>query len=161
MSDFEDRLKNAIERGQKRSGAKAEAEKEKALSREEIKRLHSNYRLQLSDKIEKCIAILPDHFPGFEVETIYGEKGWGAACSRDDIISEKGRSQNHYSRFEMTVRPHNDLNVIDLAAKGTVLNKELLRRQHFEDVEKLDVEKFLQLVDTWTLEYAEIYASKM
>ena len=160
MTDFEDRLKNAIERGQKTGGAKANAQREKELSREDIKRLHSKYRLQLSDQIEKCISALPDHFPGFETETIYGEKGWGAACSRDDIVSTRGKSTNLYSRFDMVVRPLNNLNVIDLAAKGTVHNKELLRRQHFEEIEKVDISKFLELIDRWTLEYAEIFAAK-
>ena len=38
----------------------------------------------------------------------------------------------------MTVRPYSSLRVLELAAKGTILNKELLNRQHYEPVGDAD-----------------------
>lgn len=61
--------------------------------------------------------------------------------------------------MEITVRPYNSLNVLDMAAKGTVQNRELFNRQHYEPLNDVDIERFLQLVDTWVLEFAELYAA--
>ena len=62
-----------------------QSENERALSEEELKRLHSQYRLQLSEHIERCLSTLPGHFPGFRFETVVAERGWGAAVFRDDL----------------------------------------------------------------------------
>ena len=160
MSDFEQRLNKAIERGTQRSSAKAKAEREKSMSLDEIRKLHTRYRLQLSEHIESCMNQLPNHFPGFQFETIFGEKGWGAACSRDDVgLGPQGRSASYFSRLEMTIRPFSDLHVVDLAAKGTIRNKELYRRNHFELISEVDTETFLHLIDVWVLEYAEQFAA--
>lgn len=159
--DFEERMKKAIDRGHRRNEEKAQEAQAKALSEEEFKRLHSKHRLQLSEHIESCVKTLPHHFPGFQVETIFGERGWGAACSRDDIrIKTRGRRENNYSRLEMTIRPFSSLHVVDLAARGTVNNKEVFNRNYFEEIEQADPEKFLELIDIWVLEYAEMYAAK-
>ncbi len=159
---FEDRLKRAIERGENRAAAKEQAELAKAMTEEELKNLHSNYRLKLSDHIEQCVGQLPSHFPGFQLKTIYGEKGWGAGCSRDDFAGGRGRGRSsEYSRLEMTVRPFSKLHVLELAAKGTVRNKELFNRSHFKKLAEVDEEEFLRLVDVWVLEFAELYAAKV
>jgi hypothetical protein len=158
---FEDRLHKAIQRGKRRSEAKKSEAEAKALSEEELKRLHSNYRLQLSDHIESCIRQLPNFFPGFRLETIFGDRGWGAACSRDDLrVSGGKRQQNDYSRLEITVRPASTMHVLDLAAKGTIRNKEVFNRNTFEKLEDVDLDRFIELVDIWVLEYAELYAAK-
>jgi hypothetical protein len=158
---FEDRLHRAIERGQRRSEARRIADAAEALSDEELKRLHSKYRLQLSEHIEKCVRQLPNYFPGFRYETLYGERGWGAACSRDDLrVTGAGRRNNDYSRLEMTVRPTTSAAVLDLAAKGTIRNKEVFNRNYFERLPDVDLDKFLELIDLWILEYAELYAAK-
>ena len=68
--DFEERLEKAIERGQKIGHARLQSETQRAMSEEELKRLHSKYRLQLSDHIERCLSTLPGHFPGFRFETV-------------------------------------------------------------------------------------------
>jgi hypothetical protein len=60
----------------------------------------------------------------------------------------------------MTVRPYSSLRVLELAAKGTILNKELLNRQHYEPVGDADLAKFLELVDGWALEFAELYSAR-
>ena len=158
--DFQDRLQKAIERGQRRGDERARAEVEKALSEDEFKRLHSQFRLQLSEHIEKCAGQLPKHFPGFRLETLYGDRGWGAAATRDDLKVETGRRVEFFSRLEMTVRPFSQLHVLELTAKGTIRNKELFNRTHFQRLTEVDLDEFETRIDNWTLEYAELYASK-
>jgi hypothetical protein len=161
MSDFDNRLKKAIERGARRSEAKARAARAKAMSEEELKSLHTKYRLYLSDHIERCVLALPQHFPGFRHETIYGERGWGVGCSRDDIgPGPGGKRENYYSRLEMTIRPFSSLHVLELVAKGTVRNKEVFSRSYFEKLDDADPETFRELIDVWVLEYAELYAAR-
>jgi hypothetical protein len=102
---FDDRLRQAIERGQKRLEARAHEAHKRALTEEEFKRLHSQYRLLLSEHIEACLKRLPNHFPGFRYETILGDRGWGAACSRDDLVLARSTRHTLYSRLEITIRP--------------------------------------------------------
>jgi hypothetical protein len=159
--DFDERLKRAIERGHRRGDTRAREEAARALSEEELKRLHSQYRLELSEHIEDCIRRLSQHFPGFEFETIYGERGWGAACRRDDVrLLGRGHRNNYYSRLEMTVRPLSSLHVLELTAKGTIHNKEVFNRQHYEPLVDADTDRFMERIDAWVLEYAELYATK-
>jgi hypothetical protein len=160
MPDFEERLRKAIERGERRGNERARQAAAKALTEKECRRLHSKYRLELSERIEQCVGQLPHHFPGFQYETIYGERGWGAACQRDDFgPAQGGQRSNLYSRLEMTVRPYSSLHVLDLAAKGTVRNKEIFNRNHFERLDEADLDNFTNLIDVWVLEYAELFAA--
>jgi hypothetical protein len=160
MTDFQERLRKAIERGERRGKQHAREAEAKALSEEEYRRLHSNYRLQLSEHIETCVKQLPQHFPGFQFETIYGERGWGAGCRRDDFgRTRDGQRTNYLSRLEITVRPHSPLNILDLAAKGTIRNKEVFNRNHFEKLGDVDPEDFENLIDLWVPEYAELFAA--
>jgi len=158
--NFDERLQKAIQRGQRRSDDKARQAKEQQLSEDELKRLHTRYRLQLSEHIEKCLKTLPAHFPGFDYKTVFGERGWGGSCSRDDIRMTGGRRNNDYSRIEMTIRPYSEYHVVDLSTKGTIRNKEVFSRNHFEKIEDVDDAKFIELIDIWVLEYAELYAAK-
>ena len=64
-----------------------------------------------------------------------------------------------YSRLEITVAPYSSYHALELAAKGTVRNKEAYSRTYFEKLHEADVEKFRELVDVWALEYAEQYAA--
>ena len=158
---FDDRLREAIDRGQKRSQDRAHEAQRRAMTEEEFKRLHSQYRLDLSDHIEACVRRLPSHFPGFQCETMFGERGWGAACSRDDLHISRGSRSSVYSRLEITVRPYSQtLHVLELTGKGTIRNKEVFNRSWFEKLEEAAVEKFRDLVDAWVLEYAELYAAR-
>ena len=158
--DFNERLQKAIHRGMVRGVEQDAKEREQRLSEEELRGLYSKYRLELSDYIEKCLKHLPTHFPGFELETIFGDRGWGAAVSRDDFSgSSRGSRNNLYSRLEITVRPASSHSVLDLQAKGTIQNKELFRRQHYQEIADVDLEQFKELVDLWILEFAEQYAS--
>ena len=159
--NFDERLQRAIQRGQHIAEQRRNESEAKALTEEQLKRLHSQNRLTLSEHIEKCLRALPSHFPGFRFETIVSDRGWGAAVSRDDADSTPGRARsNVYSRLEMLVRPHSSANVLELAARGTVRNKEIYNRTHFQVLNEVDLERFLELVDQWVLEYAELYAAR-
>ena len=158
--NFENRLQKAIERGERRGQEKAEAARQKALTEEELKRMHTEMRLQLSEHIEQCLHALPNYFPGFRYETIFGDRGWGAAVRRDDIRIVGGKRSDEYSRLEITVRPFSSAVVVDLAAKGTIRNREAFTRNYYERIEDADVQKFIQLIDAWVLEYAEMYAAQ-
>lgn len=159
--DFEKRLEKAIERGQRSGDARARAEDDQAVNEEELKRLHSQYRLELSQHIEDCLRRLPDHFPGFRFETVIGQRGWGAAVSRDDVSrAPDGGRKNYFSRLEMTIRPASAYHVLELAAKGTIRDKEVYNRNRFQRLAEADLETFKEMIDLWILEYAELYAAK-
>lgn len=157
--NFDDQLKQAIERGKRRGDERAREARAKALTEEEIRRLHTQYRLRLSEHIEACLKRLPLHFPGFQFETVYGERGWGAACKRDDLRMQRGVRSTDYSRLEITVRPATASGILEIAGKGTVRNKEVYNRNYYELVADADVAKFEQYVDAWVLEYAELFAA--
>jgi len=157
---FDDRLKQAIVRGQQRSDFLAREAAAKAWTEEEYRRQHSQVRLSLSEHIESCLTRLPNYFPGFQYETMYGDRGWGGACFRDDLVLTRGSRSTNYSRLEITVRPYSSYHVLDLAAKGTIHNREVFNRNYFEELATADEPKFRDLVDAWVLEYAELYAGK-
>jgi len=159
--EFQQRLNKAIERGQRAGSARARAEAEKAVTEKDLARLHSQYRLELSERIEACLRQLVDRFPGFRFETIVNERGWGAALSRDDIELQPGRGRvSSYSRLEMLIRPASSYNVLDLTAKATIRNREYFKRSHFQRLTQLDLTSFTEMIDRWVLEYAELYAAK-
>jgi hypothetical protein len=157
---FDDRLREAIERGHKRSTLAAREAAVRALTEEEYRRLHSQLRLRLSEHIESCVKRLPSFFPGFQYETMYGDRGWGGACFRDDLVLTRGSRTTNYSRLEVTIRPYSPLHVLDLAAKGTVRNREVFNRNYFEELDSANEAKFRELIDAWVLEYAELYAAR-
>jgi hypothetical protein len=158
--DFQQRLEKAIQRGKRAHDAEAQARAEQAMGEEELKRLHTQYRLELSEHIEHCLRQLPQHFPGFRYETLVGASGWGAAISRDDLSLSDGRRANLFSRLEVVVRPFSVSHVLELVAKGTVRNKEIYNRSQYHRLADVDVASFRDLVDRWILEYAELYAAK-
>lgn len=158
--DFKQRLERAIQRGQRSGDAEARARAEAATSEEEFRRLHSQYRLELSEHIEQCLRALPQHFPGFRFETMVGDRGWGGVVTRDDLSLTDRRRENFFSRLEMVVRPFSSSHVLDLAAKGTVRNKEIFNRSQYQMLADVDVNTFTEQIDRWVLEYAELYAAK-
>ncbi len=159
--DFDKRLQKAIDRGKLAASAQAQASLEQELSDEELRRLHARHRLELSEYIESCLARLADHFPGFRLESVVGDRGWGAAISRDDAgrQSQQGRT-NFFSRLEMTIRPISSYHVLELAAKGTIRNKEVYNRTHFQRLGEANPKTFREMIDLWVLEYAELYAAR-
>ena len=133
MTDFEQRLQKAIERGHRTSDNRARAEAEKAMSDAELRRLHTQCRLELSEHIEGFLRKLSRHFPGFQFDPVVSDRGWGAAVSRDDVVVRSGgRRGNYFSRLEMLIRPASEVHVLDLAAKGTIRNKEVFNRNHYQ-----------------------------
>jgi hypothetical protein len=159
MPDFHERLEKAIQRGQHAHDARQRANAEAALGEEELKRRHSQYRLELSEHIENCLKQLPQHFPGFRYESTAGSRGWGAAVSRDDLAVADGRRQNFFSRLEMAVRPFSSAHVLELTAKGTIRNKEVYNRSQYHLLADVDVASFRETIDRWVLEFAELYAA--
>ncbi len=157
--NFEERLQRAINRGGKIAESKEQAARSAAMNEEQFRRLHSQYRLQLSEHIERCLAKLPAHLPGFQFERVTSDRGWGAAVNRDDADFADGR-RNVFSRLEIAVRPFSTAKVLDLTARGTIRNKEVFNRTHYQLLNEVDLERFEELVDAWVLEYAELYAAR-
>jgi hypothetical protein len=158
--DFQKRLEKAIERGQRAGDARAEAETRKRLDEQELRRLHTQYRLDLSEHIERCLRQVPDQLPGFDFESVASERGWGAAVSRDDITGgRKAPVSRQFSRMEIVIRPINEYFLLDMSAKATVRNRERFHRNHYQQLSEVDIRSFLELIDLWILEFAEAYAS--
>ena len=161
MTDFEKRLEKALRRGQRASDARAQAEAQKAVSEQELHGLHTQYRLDLSEHIENCLRQLGQLLPGFEYETVVSDRGWGAAVSRDDVdLGTRRRRTNYYSRLELVIRPVSQYFVLELAGKGTIRNKEVFNRTHYERLADVDPTSFTEMIDRWVLEFAELYAAK-
>jgi hypothetical protein len=157
--DFRERLQRASERGQRAKDAQAREAAAKALSEEECRRLHSSYRLALCDYIEKCLHDLADNFPGFRVETIVDDAGWGSTAVRDDVGLAGRRADNFFSRLRMVLSPHNKYHVLDVTAKGTIRNKEVFSRNHYQRLDDVDLDRFRELIELWVLDYAELFAA--
>lgn len=158
--DFEERLQRAVKRGQNRAEEKAREAEAHRMNEDDYKNLHTKYRLELSEKIESSVNLLPQHFPGFSTEPVYGEQGWGFACYRDDLTIEGGSRKNLYSRFEMSVKAYSKYHVLEIASKGTIKNKEAFTRSHFAKLDELDFDAFVELANRWVLDYAEQFAAE-
>lgn len=159
--DFEQRLQKAISRGRRTGDDRARAEAEKAMTEMELRRLHGQYRIELTERIERCLGKMPQHFPGFELTPVVSDRGWGTAVSRDDLVLRAGRGRtSRFSRLEMVVAPVTEAFVLELTAKATIRNKELFNRTHYQRLDEVDLHAFTELIDLWVLEYAEVYAAK-
>ncbi len=158
--NFEERLQRAVERGNRAADAKRRSDAEQALSEEQFKRLHSQYRLALSEYIERCLAKLPQFFPGFQFESVVSDRGWGGAVTRDDLqLARGGRRSNAFTRLEVVVAPFNTAHVLELTARGTIHNKEVYHRSQYQPLREFQIERFEELVDLWVPEFAELYAA--
>ncbi len=159
--DFDKNLEKAIERGRQRSESAQNSAKQMAMSAEEVRNRHNEFRLHLSDHIEECLKKLANHFPGFDYETIYGSKGWGGAVNRNDLDrGPDGRAGSFFSRVEITVRPQNEFNVVNIWGKGTIRDKEIFTWNHFVDITAAKNEEFEAIIDKWVLEFAERFATR-
>ena len=157
--NFEEQLKKAIERGQKTNSHRQKEVEQEKLSVEGLRRKHTSFRLSISERIEETLTSLSNQIPGFEYENIYGEKGWGGAVWRDELSIVQGRRTNIYTRLEMTVKPLTELGIVNLAAKGTVKNREVFARKHHREIEEAEVDEFIKQVDRWVLEFAQLYTA--
>jgi hypothetical protein len=158
--DFQERLRQAVQRGEHARDARGREEAKKALSAEDHKALHSQYRLELSERIVECLQRLADQFPGFRYESIVGEEGWGASINRDDIsVGADRKAANQYSRLQLLIRPLSDAAIVELVAKATIRNREVFNRSRYQLLGQVDTESFAENIDLWVLEYAEKYAA--
>ena len=71
-----------------------------------------------------------------------------------------GHRENFFSRLEMTIRPYSSYHVLELTAKGTIRNKEVFNRSHYQQLTEADPTTFSGMIDQWILEFAELYAAK-
>ena len=103
---------------------------------------------------------MAERFPGFAFETVVGEDGWGARITRDDLTGRRGRPvEALFSRLRMLVRPYSDVHIVELVTKGTIRNKEIISRNHYQFLSQVDMDSFRELVDLWVLDYAEKFAA--
>lgn len=157
--DFDQQLRNAIARGSRSRDARQQAAQSAAMTAEERKQRHSSLRLELSDQIEDRLRKLADHFPGFTYATLIGDEGWGARITRDDLNLTRGRTGDSlYSRLEMIVSPLGTVPIIELVAKGTIRNREVFNRRHFQSLDEVDLTGFNSMINLWSVEYAEQFA---
>ncbi|MCA9048119.1 MAG: hypothetical protein KDA89_05290 [Planctomycetaceae bacterium] len=159
MTDFDERLKRAINRGQRSRAAEGQAAGEKLAGEEELRNRHSQLRLTLSDHIEACLRKLCDHFPGFEFSTVMNDTGWGARITRDDINLIRGNQRNLYSRLEMLVKPFSDAHILEVTSRGTIRNRESLNRNNFRFLNEADETTLKEVIDAVVLEFAEQYSA--
>jgi hypothetical protein len=159
MSDFDEQLQKAIQRGLQVKNAADAAAVADAVTEEQLRNRHSAFRNELTEHIERCLNRLCDHFPGFDFQTVINEKGWGARISRDDIRLGRGTARNEYSRLEILVRPFSDALIIEVATKGTIRNRESLNRSNFRFLRDATIDGLRQMVDSITLEFAEQYSA--
>ncbi len=159
--DFEKQLEQAIERGQQRNTKREQDREAKDRSADDLKRRHNDFRLHLSEHIEKGLKSLAERFPGYEYDIIYGSKGWGGAIYRTDLkAGPDGKFGSFFSRLELTVRALNDYNVVNIAGKGTISDRELFSWNHFEDIEDAAMEAFEVKLNSWMIQFAEQFASR-
>ncbi|HOM17519.1 MAG TPA: hypothetical protein PLQ00_09335 [Thermoguttaceae bacterium] len=159
--DFEKRLQKAIERGRRLGDLRAQEELRRRMTEEELRRLHGQYRITLNEHIEQCLRNLAGQLPGFQLEPLVSDRGWGAAVGRDDFIrTSSGSRENRFSRLEIFVTPWTPAAILELKAKAIVQDKELFYRSYGQPLAEVDMESFLQRVDQWVLEFAEAYAAR-
>lgn len=156
--DFDKRLERAINRGRKAADAEGKAAAEQAATEEELRNLHGKLRLDLSEHIEECLRTLSRRVAGFQFKTIVGTEGWGARISRDDVVRSDGKRESVYTRFEMVVRPFSDAHICEITTKGTIRNRETLKRSHYQFLTEADVDSLRDTIDLWVLDFAEEYA---
>ena len=154
---FEDRLKAAIARGESAKQASSAAEADAALSEESARTRHTEVRLALSNSIERQLREIADHFPGFSVDTVLGDAGWGARIQRTDVV--RGDRRGQLSRLEVAVRPFTKTRIVEVTAKGTIRNRETIQRSHFEHLHQAELSRLEQVVENWVLEFAEQFAA--
>lgn len=160
MSDFDEQLQKAIERGRQVRAQNDEAAGASATTEEQLRTFHSQLRNELTERIEAGLRRLCDLFPGFVYQTVLNETGWGARISRDDLRLNRGSTRTEYSRLEILVRPFSETAILELATKGTIRNRETLNRTNFKFLTEARSEDLIRIVDGIMLEFAEQYAAQ-
>ena len=60
----------------------------------------------------------------------------------------------------MVIKPYSASHIVEMVARGTIRNKEVLSRTQFQVLTQLDMDSFRDLIDQWVLEYAEKFSAK-
>jgi hypothetical protein len=159
--DLEHRLKQAIQRGEQAREAVGRAAQARELTEEDLRRMHGEYRLALSEHIEQGLRRLADYLPGFTYSNVFSEDGWGARLTRDDLKFSSGKvPESQYSRFEIVVSPFSPaVAILDLVVKGTVRNREAVNRKHYQKLTEVDLGTMRELIDQRIVEFAELYSA--
>ena len=161
VSDFADRLDQAIARGSRQRQASEQQQQAAEFSRDQARDRHGEARHVITERIEAVLNALADRLPGFEYEGVYAVTGWGGAIFRNDIALGRDRtSRDLYSRLQISVSPIGEQPpfILETVCKGTVRNRELLNRKHFERLDKAEDADFVEKVDQWAVEFAELYS---
>ena len=160
--DFEDRLQRAIERGQKSREQDSQLQAIKTATEEELRELHATSRNDICDYLETCLKKVAESFPGFIYKNVLGDEGWGSKITRDDFLAVTSRQkENVFSRLEMVIKPYSKSHILEVSSKATIRNKELYHRNHFQQLQQLELASYKNLIDLWVLEFAEGYARNM
>ncbi len=160
--NFEERLSQAIQRGNRQREEAGSQRARAARTDEDYRQQHGALRIELSDQIETAIRKMVKHFPGFNFRTVISPDGWGAHASRDDVSGTTRRDVTQlYSYLEILVRPYNSsARIIDLVVRGTIRNKEILRKNEFNLLDEANTEQLKNIIDQWVVQYAERYAAQ-
>jgi hypothetical protein len=160
-ASFAQQLEKAISRGERAGEARRRAEAQKTVEEREFHRLHTQFRLELCDYIEDCLRRIAEQLPGFQMEPVVSEQGWGAAVTRDDFEMAAGRRPTtRFSRLEMTVHPLTEARVLELTVKATIRSKEFFNRDYYQPLGEIDPGSFQEKIDLWALEFVEFCARK-
>jgi hypothetical protein len=121
--------------------------------------MYDRYEYALCDHIQSCLEELCDEWPGFEMSPVTGEKGRGFAIARDDRRRKPaGQAERLYSRLEITVRSHTQGHFLEVLAKGTIRNKEVVRRSEDDRIETLDLGLMKKFIERVVVQYARTFA---
>ncbi len=156
--DFQKRLERAINRGRQAADAEGAEAAAAAQSEEDLRNLHGKLRLDLSEHVEQVLRAITVQVAGFQFKSVIGAEGWGARISRDDVVRLGAKRETTYSRFEMVVKPFSDAHIVEVATKGTIRNRETLKRNHYQFLNEADIDSLKNTIDLWALEFAEEYA---
>lgn len=85
----------------------------------------------------------------------------GGEDYRDDLRLSQGKpTESLYSRLEMVVPPKGGAPIIELIAKGTIRNREVFSRRHYQYLDDSDIANLALMISQWTVEYAELFAAQ-
>jgi hypothetical protein len=156
MAAFRDRLRKAIQAGADAQQQRAADQRLAQQQEQKLRALYDRYERGLRDHIEACLNELVDQWPGFDLTSVVSDKGWGHAVSRDDRVH--GRQDRLYNRLELTVRSYADYQFIEVLAKGTIRNREVIRRSDDDRMETADLALLKKFIERIVVEFARRYA---
>ena len=114
---FRERLQRATERGKQAAGGAAQRGGGQGAERRRVPPAALAVSAGAHRAHRKCLRDLADNFPGFRLETIVDESGWGAAVSRDDVGLAARPARQFFSRLQLVVSPYSKYHVLDMAAQ--------------------------------------------